>query len=305
MSDVLVLFGTEVRRCLARRLVWVLVGIALVAIVATSLSVFFTAADDTDGLAEREQIVQECAGFGSPNRALAEQRCRQRISPEAFDNRIRLTELWPEGRDETNERALVPSLIFLVIGGLLGGASMVGADWRFGTMSTLLTWEPRRVRLAAARFAAVFVLAFGIGLALQALLVGGLLPAFLSNGVTEGADAGWAWSLVTGMVRMQLLVGFAALLGAATAMLGRNTAAALGAAFAYMIVGENLVRAWKPWLRPWLLAENAYIFLAGFTPSDIGIGRGFGAAAATLAAYALGLAAVAVVVFRRRDVAGN
>lgn len=304
MSAALVLFGTEVRRCLARRLVWVLVAIALVGIVATSLILFFSTADATDGLAERERVVQDCARFSGSNPIVAEQRCREQISPEAFDNRIRLTELWPEGREES-ERALVTSMIFLAIGGLLGGASMVGADWRFGTMSTLLTWEPRRVRLAVARFTAVFVLAFAIGLALQALLVGGVLPAFLANGITEGADAGWAWSLVSGMVRMQLLVGFAALLGAAVAMLGRNTAAALGAGFAYMIVGENLVRAWKPWLRPWLLAENAYIFLAGFTPADIGIGRGFAAAAATLAAYALGLAAVATAVFRRRDVAGS
>lgn len=304
MSGALILFGTEVRRCLARRLVWVLVAIALVGIVATSLILFFSTADATDGLAERELVVQDCARFSGSNPIVAEQRCREQISPEAFDNRIRLTELWPEGREES-ERALVPSLIFLAIGGLLGGASMVGADWRFGTMSTLLTWEPRRVRLAAARFTAVFVLAFAIGFALQALLVGGILPAFLAHGITEGADGGWAWSLVSGMVRMQLLVGFAALLGAAVAMLGRNTAAALGAGFAYMIVGENIVRAWKPWLRPWLLAENAYIFLAGFTPADIGIGRGFGAAAATLAAYALGLAVVATAAFRRRDVAGN
>lgn len=304
MSDALVLFGTEVRRCLARRLVWVLVAIALVGIVATSLILFFSTANATDGLAEREQVVQDCARFSGTNPIVAEQRCREQISPEAFDNRARLTELWPEGRED-GDRALLPSMIFLAIGGLLGGASMVGADWRFGTMSTLLTWEPRRVRLAVARFTAVFVLAFAIGLALQALLVGGMLPAFLANGITEGADAGWAWSLVSGMVRMQLLVGFAAMLGAAVAMLGRNTAAALGAGFAYMIVGENIVRAWKPWLRPWLLAENAYIFLAGYTPADIGIGRGFGAAAATLAAYALGLAALATVAFRRRDVAGS
>ncbi|MBW3669707.1 MAG: hypothetical protein KY443_10910 [Actinobacteria bacterium] len=304
MRDALALFGTEVRRCLARRLVWVLVAIALVGIVATSLILFFSTADDSDGLAERERIVQDCARFGTANRIDAEQRCRAQISPEAFDTRIRLTELWPEGRDE-GERALAPSMIFLVIGALVGGASMVGADWRFGTMSTLLTWEPRRVRLATARFTAVFLLAFAIGLALQLLLVGGMLPAFFAHGITEGADAGWVRALAAGMVRMQLLVGMAALLGAAVSMLGRNTAAALGAAFAYMVVGENFVRAWRPWLRPWLLAENAYIFLAGYTPADIGIGRGFGAAALTLPAYSVGLAALAVVVFRRRDIAGS
>lgn len=304
MSDVLVLFAAEVRRCLARRLVWVLVAIALLGIVATSLILFFSTAGAGDGLAERERVVQDCARFGGANGVTAEQQCRAQISPEAFDTRVRLTELWPEGR-ETGVPALLPSVILLVIGGLVGGASMVGADWRFGIMSTLLTWEPRRVRLAVARFAAVFVLAFAIGFALQALLVGGMLPAFLAHGSTEGADAGWAWSLVSGMVRMQLLVAFTALVGAAVAMLGRNTAAALGAGFAYMIVGESVLRAWKPWLRQWLLVENAYIFVAGYTPAGIGNGRGFAAAAMTLTAYSVGLAALAAVVFRRRDVAGS
>ena len=300
MSDALVLFGTEVRRCLSRRVVWVLVGLAGIGIVAASILTFLNTGDD--GAAERERAVRQCVQFEDGPRARVEARCREMIPPDAFDNRLRLTDLWPEGRDE-GDRVLGVTVVFLAIGALLGGASMVGGDWKAGTMATLLTWEPRRVRLAVARFAAVVVLAMGIGLALQLLLILGLLPSVLAHGTTEGADASWWVSLAGGLFRCQVLTGLAALFGAAVAMIGRNTAAAMGAAFAYMLIGENLVRAWKPWLRPWLLAENAFIFLSGYTPAEAGIGRGFGAAAVTLVLYVVGLAAVATALFHRRDVA--
>lgn len=300
MGDALVLFGTEVRRCLSRRVVWVLVGLAGIGIVATSILTF--ANTGGDGAAERERAVRQCVQFEQGPRGRVEAMCREMIPPDAFDNRLPLTDLWPEGRND-GDRVLGVTVIFLAIGALLGGASMVGGDWKAGTMATLLTWEPRRVRLAVARFAAVVVLAMLIGLALQLVLILGLLPSVLAHGTTEGADASWWASLAGGLLRCQVLTGLAALFGAAVAMIGRNTAAAFGAAFAYMVVGENFLRVWKPWLRPWLLAENAFIFLNGYTPADVGIGRGFGTAAVTLVAYVVGLAAVAAALFQRRDVA--
>ena len=41
--------------------------------------------------------------------------------------------------------------IFLVVGALFAGASVAGAEWRAGSMTTLLTWEPRRVRVIVGR----------------------------------------------------------------------------------------------------------------------------------------------------------
>jgi hypothetical protein len=301
MSDALRLFGTEVLRCLSRRVVWALVAIACIGIVAVSFITFVNTGGE-DGRVDREAAVQQCMQYEEGPRARVEAMCRQAIPPDAFDDRLRLTDLWPEEQGD-GDSILSVTVIFLAIGALLGGASMVGGDWKAGTMATLLTWEPRRVRLALARFAAVVVLAMFIGFALQLLLILGLLPSILAHGTTEGADASWFRTLFGGLLRCQVLVGVTALFGAAVAMIGRNTAAAMGAAFAYMLIGENVVRAWKPWLRPWLLAENAFIFLSGYTPADIGIGRGFGAAAVTLVAYAVGFAAGATFLFHRRDVA--
>ena len=301
MNDAVVLFRTEVRRCLSRRVVWVLVALAVVGIALTAVLVFVNTSSDDDGSRTREFLVRDCVeSQGGSSTAVA--RCRQTFPVGSFDERLRLTDLWPEDQDE-DERILGVTVIFLAIGGLLGGASMVGADWRAGTVSTLLTWEPRRVRFAVARFAAVAVCAFAIALALQMLFVVSFLPAVLAHGTTDGADAGWFRALAGAFLRSESLVAMASVFGAAIAMIGRNTAAALGASFAYMLIGENVVRAWKPWLRPWLLAENSFIFLSGFTPAELELGRGFGAAAATLLLYTAGLVAVAVASFRLRDVA--
>ena len=39
----------------------------------------------------------------------------------------------------------------VVLLGVLLGATLAGADWTAGTMGTLLTWEPRRVRVHLVR----------------------------------------------------------------------------------------------------------------------------------------------------------
>src|SRR5205823_7441747 len=63
--------------------------------------------------------------------------------------------------------------------------------------------------------------------------------------------------LVAVLLRGAALVGMAAAVGAAIASLGRNTSAALGAAFGYLVVLEGILRGWKPWTQRWLLGNNA------------------------------------------------
>lgn len=290
MNDALVLFGVEVRRCLARRLVWVLVGLAVAAIAVMSVLVFVNTADDKDAVRRGSG---ECMTEIRPDGSVV------RVCPsQADDDLLRLVDVWP------GERILGVTVVFLAIGALLGGASMVGADWKAGTFTTLLTWEPRRERLVLARFAAVASCAFVIALLLQLLFIAALLPAVLAHGTTAGADAAWFRGLATVLLRSEALVAMAAVVGAAVAMVGRNTAAALGGAFAYMVIGEQVIRGWKPGLRPWLLFENSFLFLVGYGPDALHLGGGSTKAAVRLSAYTLGLVAVAVATFRSRDVAG-
>lgn len=257
------MLGVEVRRCLSRRLVRSLVAVAVSACVTLSVIV------------------------------------RVKAAPAGSPDELRLVSLWITGGDAF----LGAGAIFLIIGGVVGGASMIGAEWRAGTLTNLLTWEPARIRVAVAKLVACGVVAAAIALVLEALFCAAFLPAAWDRGTTAGADAEWLRSLVGAALRIAGLTGLAATFMASIAMIGRNTAAALGVAFGYMIIFENLLRSWKPWSGRFLLGENGAVFATGSDLAGASFSRSTVAAGLTLSTYAVAVALVAVACFWRRDVA--
>jgi hypothetical protein len=189
----------------------------------------------------------------------------------------------------------------LILAGWLLGASFIGADWRVGTITTLLTWEPRRGRVIVAKVLVCAVSVFALAMALQAVLGGVLTLDAVFRGTTEGVDASW-WRESRGVaVRAATLASVASVVGFAIASIGRNTAAALGAGFAYLAVIENLVRGLRPGWQRWLFSDNAAVFIAG---GNVGFSfqRTMLQALTLLATYAAALFAVGVMMFRARDV---
>lgn len=263
------LFASEVHRCLARRAVRVLVLIALAGIAVMGVVAFVVT--DADELAH------------SSSTSLA-----------------RLSDLWVDGGDAT----LAPPLIFLGIGALIGGAVVVGGEWKTGNVTTVATWEVRRGRLLAARLLACGVLAPLIGLALLVVFVGATLPTVFAKGTTAGLDGEWALTLAGGVGRALVIVALAAVFGGVLASLGRSTAGALATVFVYNAVVENIVRARWPERGRWLLGENLATWFTGAQPEHVPFERGPLLAIATLVAYVVVLAVAAVLVFRRRDIAG-
>jgi len=213
-----------------------------------------------------------------------------------------LVNLWPEGE---GEGILLTGGLFLIMGGLVAGASTVGAEWRAGTITTWLTWEPRRTRLLTAKFVAAAVLAAVIAFLLLTMYVAAFLPTPLLKGSTEGADAGWLVGLVGAASRMAVVTGLAALLGAAVATVGRNTTAAIGVLFGWVAVAEPLVRALKPAWQHWLLSENIGRFVSAQPLGGVSHEASTAGALLQLVLY-IGLVVVgATVLFRRRDVAAT
>lgn len=187
----------------------------------------------------------------------------------------------------------------LMLVGLILGASFVGAEWHAGTMVTLLTWEPRRGRVIAAKLLAMLVSVFVLALATLAGLGLVLALGAATRGTTAGADAAWLTdTLLTGL-RVALLTCFSAAVGFGLATIGRNTAGALGAFFGYLVVVENLIRAFEPDLNEWLVSQNISRFLA-LEPGD-GAGSTTRAGLYLLVVACLVLS-VAVGAFRVRDV---
>jgi ABC-type transport system involved in multi-copper enzyme maturation permease subunit len=122
------------------------------------------------------------------------------------------------------------------------------------------------------------------------------------RGTTEGANAAWFRGLLGVGVRSALLAAVFAVFGMSIASAARNTAAALGVGFAYLLILENLLGVLRPSWRAWMLGANSIILVAGHPIPDLARGRSVFEAGALLTAYSLGALALAALDFRRRDV---
>lgn len=283
------LLRAEIARLRHRRLIRLLAGLALLALLGAMTIMFFTHSRDLAGAraeaqataqqanAEQARFYDEClkdptipdadkqAGACGPSTA-------EPMPAEQFfqDPRLRADVGLPS-------IAIGVAAVGALVAGLIG-ATAVGADWSSRALLTLLTWEPRRLRLLGTRFAATAVVAAVIGLVAQAIGFGfGVLTVSLrgtwetsptSNGDVYvqpsliGPAHFWR-DLVSLQVRGIGLVVLVALLAAAVTTLTRHTAAVLGIAFAWVAIVENAVRVLfssRGWPR-WLFTENVVAFL--------------------------------------------
>jgi ABC-2 type transport system permease protein len=210
--------------------------------------------------------------------------------------------------------------IAVVMAGLLMllGATFVGADWASGSMSNQLLFEPRRLRVYAAKAGAVVVTGLLLGLAVGAAWWLGLAGVARARDlpVADGVTGDIVWQVVRGA----LLVAGAGLAGLATTMLFRSTVATLGILFAVVVAGTFLIAVlpfeaperWMPHLNvaAWIADGATYWTDNAQTCVDDGTGvvctgeriLTAGAGAAYLLS-ALGLvAAGSLATFTRRDI---
>lgn len=266
------LLRVEIERSLRRRMVWVLVAIALGGILVIAVTAFFATAGATPA--------------------------ELRPGPGRAHPGVLRTWWVPRGGDGV----LVVCGTFLVMGGLIGGAGVVGGEWRSGSIATLLTWEPRRFRLLVTRLVAMAICAFGIGLLLQVALLVALLPAVLVHGTTAGADGAFAVTLAAAVARIALVTALGAVLAGGLASISRSTAGAIAGLWVWLALGESLLRARKPWLGQYLLIENVATVVVWARPEGLMQGRQPLGAMTLLVIYTVLLVAVASRVFRRADV---
>jgi len=313
------LLGIEVRRAFARRLTKIVVMVALAGIIAAGVTVFFKSHRTTafvgpspqQQLDIRNEQIGNCMrgilpegvgvapGSSIPPIGTADRQsfCEKVVGQEQFggfeDKRFHLTDI-PDIFKHL-------SVWFAIIAWLLA-ASYIGAEWRTGMMGTLLTWEPRRVRVMVTKVIAAVFVTFVIVMVLQALLVGALYPAAAYRGSTAGTtEAFWRSFSYVGL-RSGALAVLAAILGFAAGALGRNTAAGLGAGFVYLAVIEGgLLGGLIPSIRPWLIVGNAIVFVNNERNPDIR-GRSPTQAVLLLVGYAVGLWLIATFVTKKRDV---
>jgi hypothetical protein len=266
-------YVVEMRRALHRRVVVVLIALALIGCAAAGIIAF----------------------VDSAGRTLAELHANGQTHPAV------VRDWWISG---SGDGTLSIAGLFLLFGGLIGGASVVGAEWRAGTVTTVLTWEPRRTRMHLSRLGACATLAALIAFSLQVVFLAALLPAALAHGSTAGLDGSWWAALLATMARTSLVTAAAALLGGALATLGRNTGFALVTVFAWITVIEGLIRGLRPGLARLLWGENIATVVQWSQLDNAEFHREPVTALLTVALYLGLIVAAATWTFARRDVAG-
>jgi len=306
------LFIAELRRIAARRLVRLTVALVFVGVAIGGSAVFLTTSALSQ--AEYEQRVADA----DTSREVQQQQVEACLQSHGVDTagkgniseevgRICLPDSDGRPDDSRVYRKRLSNLLQAVSGGLaiVGwtlGASLIGAEFASRSMTTLLTWEPRRFRVFLAKASAT-ILATGV-LAFVALLafIAAMLPAFaLHGGPLRPEDPSIA--TIAGIVmRGTVLCAVAAGLGFSIATLGRNTAAALGAGFAYIVIFENIIGSFNEDARRWLLLGNVIVFVAGRNDAGEVFGRTVVEAALILGAVTLAFLVVALGTFRTRDI---
>lgn len=257
------LIGSELLRFRSRRLVVVLLVGALL---ATAVGLVIAAVDSTppngaqieEANARARAEVAEClvADYeGVQFEGTLEAFCRETFGDptEYMPSHLRLVDL----PNVLQGISSITSILALVV-----GASVVAVSWQTGTIGTILTWEPRRLRWFAAR---VLVIVVGVSvttLVILAFLSAGLAAAASIRGSTLGIDSSWWSDVLTTSLRVTAAAAISAVIGAAVAAVGRHTAAALGVVFVWTAVIEGLIRGLRPWWTPWLLGDNLVSFLS-------------------------------------------
>jgi hypothetical protein len=143
-----------------------------------------------------------------------------------------------------------------VIAALIG-ATWIGAEWSTRSLVALLFWVPRRMQVMTAKVVVLVGASALLGVIAQVGWLGmsGILRAAV--GLDRDIPEGFWSDLLQTQARGVLLTVVAALLAFGLTNLVRNTGAALGIAFVYLVIVENAVRAMRPNWQPWLLSDNA------------------------------------------------
>jgi hypothetical protein len=284
------LIEVEVDRFTSRRLVRALAALFVLGLLIAAPKVFMksnrdiaaaTAHDRREAVVEYENCTRE-GGDGKcvyPN-----------LDQIVGEPRFRLTQMTDVGQAVA---------AVLVMFSFVAGASFAGADWNHRVITTTLTWEPRRRRVLAAKIAAVAGVAFAGTIVLELALGVALAPAAIFRGSTAGIDASWIATYAGVLLRAGATAALAGTIGCSIAMIGRTTAAALGGGFAWLMVGENLIRSGLSGSRRWLLGDQLEAFVGN--PQERV--RSVATAGLLLACYGVLIVAAATRIFERRDVA--
>ena len=317
------LVRSEALRARSRRIVWMLLVTAILGtlvgvVIAMANAERPTRAEIEAGERRWERAVAECTSGGYyseddlPPGTTLEEFCGQNVRREFFVPRADL--LLDDLPEIVEASAAMLSMLAVVL-----GASLAGADWSTGSMTTVLTWEPRRTR--------VWLVRAGVAAATVAIVIAVIVADFtvmlwLASSISGSAEtsegfAGIAFAISWRVVLVSAVFGT---LAHAVASLGRSTIAGVGILFGYALIFEGFVASLVESLQPRMLIRAATVVLSGnplidprasstYAPDGSFVGADPGAiwldvpgAWVVLTVYMIVLGAGSILLFRARDV---
>ena len=273
------LLRAELHRFRARRFIQVLVGIAVtgwvVALVIGLLNFGTpTDADYADAQAQVDQILaenetwrQQClddpeAMTGLPPGISVEEACGPQLTEQDIGGVAAFLTKAPFDLADNGAVGAVGAALLVSALAFVMGTTWIGAEWSSRSIVALLFWAPRRLRVMGTKLGVLVLGATLLGVLAQ---VGWLLMATILDaavGLDEPLPEGFWSTLLQTQARGVLLVVFAAVLGFGLTSIVRNTGAALGIAFGYVVAIQLILAATKPSWAPWMLGTNAFALVS-------------------------------------------
>ena len=269
------LLKAELHRFRARRFIQVLFGLAVVGWIAAIVIGLLnfgepTASDYADAQAQIDQILVENERYrqdclenpeafspGAPEGLSPEELCGPELTAEDIGG---VESFLSKAPFDLADAGAIGAVAFAGLAAALAfviGTTWIGAEWSSRSIVALLFWAPRRLRVIGTKLLVLVLGATLLGVLAQVgwLTMAGILDAAV--GLDEPLPDGFWSSLLQTQARGVLLVVLAAVLGFGLTSIVRNTGAALGMAFAYVVVIQLILGNMKPSWLPWMLGTNA------------------------------------------------
>ena len=195
-----------------------------------------------------------------------EQACRSSVPPEEMAQcappEPRPADFLPYGGDykQMIDSGLLVSLkALLLFAGFLLGATLVCTEFASGSISTWLTFVPRRTPVYLSKLGATAV----VGLLLTTVTAGLVLAgsALVARSLHIEVPGPHGGEVLSTMGRAALLGLAGGLAGAAVGFVTRRAAAALGVAIGYLIGVEMILAGAVEGAHRWLLSTNVSAFV--------------------------------------------
>lgn len=164
-----------------------------------------------------------------------------------------------------HSRARAAGTFWGVLFAVLAGASLLGAEWRWGVWRTLLTHEPRRGRVLLSRLAMLWIVVAG-GLAVTLGFTFGTDALFRALTDVDATGGPGIMTLARSAGKSLLSLEFYASMAGALATIVRTSFAGIGSLV--FLLAEGLAAGRFNWLRHFLPAQQVGTLIPPFAGAD-------------------------------------